>query len=292
MNSEYKKGIFLALSAYILWGILPIYWQFVDAIGAFEILAFRIIFSAIFMIFILAVGQKQRNAFQRDMNQLLGKPIQLLAIVVAGYVITLNWGTFIWAVTNGHVLQTSLGYYINPLVSILLALIFLKERFNKFETQQIHFDLEHEIPYFQAPEKNRIRLDIDVLNKKQISNIINVIFNNQSKTKCTFLSEYLYPVKFREKTRIGRFFNITNWYEEIHSTDEKYVIATIKNIKNKDLIDYSLYIKKGLVEPFIVFYNQENIFYISNAVIDIISVSKDTLDYIKSEFNDHCASPY
>ncbi|HCY0493824.1 TPA: phage tail protein, partial [Staphylococcus aureus] len=58
------------------------------------------------------------------------------------------------------------------------------------ETQQIHFDLEHEIPYFQAPEKNRIRLDIDVLNKKQISNIINVIFNNQSKTKCTFLSEY------------------------------------------------------------------------------------------------------
>ncbi len=66
--------------------------------------------------------------------------------------------------------------------------------------QQIHFDLEHEIPYLEAPEKNRIRLDIDVLNKKQISNIINVIFNNQSKTKCTFLSEYLYP-KFREKTR-------------------------------------------------------------------------------------------
>ncbi len=65
--------------------------QFVDAIGAFEILAFRIIFSVIFMIFILAVGQKQRNAFQRDMNQLLAKPIQLLAIVVAGYVITLNW---------------------------------------------------------------------------------------------------------------------------------------------------------------------------------------------------------
>lgn len=139
MNIEYKKGIFLALSAYILWGILPIYWQFVDAIGAFEILAFRIIFSAIFMIFILAVGQKQRNAFQRDMNQLLGKPIQLLAIVVAGYVITLNWGTFIWAVTNGHVLQTSLGYYINPLVSILLALIFLKERFNKFEWLAILF---------------------------------------------------------------------------------------------------------------------------------------------------------
>lgn len=91
MNSEYKKGIFLALSAYILWGILPIYWQFVDAIGAFEILAFRIIFSAIFMIFILAVGQKQRNAFQRDMNQLLGKPIQLLAIVRLCHYIKLGY---------------------------------------------------------------------------------------------------------------------------------------------------------------------------------------------------------
>ena len=67
------------------------------------------------------------------MQQLIKQPIQLIAIIAAGYVITINWGTFIWAVTNGHVLQSSLGYYINPLVSILLALIFLKERFNKAE---------------------------------------------------------------------------------------------------------------------------------------------------------------
>ena len=100
------------------------------------------------------------------------------------------------------------------------------------ETQQIHFDLEHEIPYFQSPEKNRIRLDIDVLNKKQISNIINVIFNNQSKTKCTFcLNTYI--LLNLEKNKNWSFFNITNWYEEIHSADEKYVIATIKNIKTK-----------------------------------------------------------
>lgn len=133
MNNEYKKGIFFALGAYVLWGILPIYWELIHHIGAFEILAFRIIFSAIFMIFILIIGKNQRQAFIRDVNQLVTHPIQLVAIVVAGYVITINWGTFIWAVTNGHVLQSSLGYYINPLVSILLALIFLKERFNKFE---------------------------------------------------------------------------------------------------------------------------------------------------------------
>lgn len=141
MTSKYKKGIFFALGAYVLWGILPIYWELIDHIGAFEILAFRIIFSMIFMILLLVVGRKQREAFLRDVNQLFTHPVQLVAIIVAGYVITINWGTFIWAVTNGHVLQSSLGYYINPLVSIVLALIFLKERFNKFEWLAIIFAL-------------------------------------------------------------------------------------------------------------------------------------------------------
>ncbi|MDH9630815.1 EamA family transporter RarD [Staphylococcus capitis] len=141
MTSEYKKGIFFALGAYVLWGILPIYWELIDHIGAFEILAFRIIFSMIFIILLLVVGRKQREAFLRDVNQLFTHPVQLVAIIVAGYVITINWGTFIWAVTNGHVLQSSLGYYINPLVSIVLALIFLKERFNKFEWLAIIFAL-------------------------------------------------------------------------------------------------------------------------------------------------------
>ena len=103
MTSEYKKGIFFALGAYVLWGILPIYWELIDHIGAFEILAFRIIFSMIFMILLLVVGRKQREAFLRDVNQLFTHPVQLVAIIVAGYVITINWGTFIWAVTNGHV---------------------------------------------------------------------------------------------------------------------------------------------------------------------------------------------
>ncbi|MCI2954801.1 EamA family transporter RarD [Staphylococcus caprae] len=141
MASEYKKGIFFALGAYVLWGILPMYWELINHIGAFEILAFRIIFSMFFMILVLIVGRNQRQAFIRDVNQLFSHPIQLIAIIVAGYVITINWGTFIWAVTNGHVLQSSLGYYINPLVSIVLALIFLKERFNKFEWLAIIFAL-------------------------------------------------------------------------------------------------------------------------------------------------------
>ena len=135
-HAEFKKGILFALGAHLLWGILPIYWRFIYGISAFEILAYRIILAMVFMILMIFVLKKSQ-ALKHDINQLVAHPIQLVAIIIAGYVITINWGTFIWAVSNGHVLQTSLGYYINPLVSVLLAFIFLKERFNKFETLAI-----------------------------------------------------------------------------------------------------------------------------------------------------------
>ena len=135
-HAEFKKGILFALGAHLLWGILPIYWRFIHGISAFEILAYRIILAMVFMILMIFVLKKSQ-ALKHDINQLVAHPIQLVAIIIAGYVITINWGTFIWAVSNGHVLQTSLGYYINPLVSVLLAFIFLKERFNKFETLAI-----------------------------------------------------------------------------------------------------------------------------------------------------------
>ncbi len=91
MNTEYKKEDHLA---HTLWGILPIYWQFVDAIGAFEILAFRIIFSAIFMIFILAVGQKTTQCISTRYESIVRQAHSAISnCSVAGYVITLNWGT-------------------------------------------------------------------------------------------------------------------------------------------------------------------------------------------------------
>lgn len=137
-NAEFKKGILFALGAHFLWGILPMYWRLIGGISAFEILAYRIVLSMIFMLLLIFIIKKT-EALKTDLHQLVTHPIQLIAIIIAGYVITINWGTFIWAVTNGHVLQSSLGYYINPLVSILLAFIFLKERFNKFESLAILF---------------------------------------------------------------------------------------------------------------------------------------------------------
>ncbi|MCE5090820.1 EamA family transporter RarD [Staphylococcus devriesei] len=137
-NTEFKKGVLFALGAHLLWGVLPIYWKLIGGISAFEILAYRIVLSMIFMVLMIFI-LKKTNTFKRDITNLVSHPIQLIVIIIAGYVITINWGTFIWAVSNGHVLQASLGYYINPLVSILLAFIFLKERFNKFETLAIIF---------------------------------------------------------------------------------------------------------------------------------------------------------
>lgn len=131
-TNEMKAGILFSIIAYVLWGILPIYWDLIHGFDAFEILAYRIILSMIFMLMVVSIGHYRRPFFE-DVRFLFTTPTKLFALIIAGYVITLNWGTFIWAVTNGHVLQTSLGYYINPLVNIVLAFIFLKERFNKPE---------------------------------------------------------------------------------------------------------------------------------------------------------------
>ena len=101
-------------------GILPIYWKLIGGVSAFE--AYRIVLSMIFMILMIVVLKKSQT-FKRDLKHLFSS-IELIVIIILGYVITINWGTFIWYVSNGHVLQSSLGYYINPLVSILLAFIF------------------------------------------------------------------------------------------------------------------------------------------------------------------------
>lgn len=154
------------------------------------------------------------------------------------------------------------------------------------EEMNINFDLESETPFFQASNENIVRFDVEHVNKKQLSNIINQLFTNQTKTKCSFLSEYKYPVKFREKTRFGRFFKITNWKEEVHTSNEEYIIVTTENLKNDEIINYCLSIQKGIIEPYIIFYNKQNILYISNDVIDIISSSKEMISNIKLDFKE------
>ncbi|AXI10702.1 EamA family transporter RarD [Oceanobacillus zhaokaii] len=131
MNAEpLKLGIFYTISAYILWGFLPIYWKAVDYVPAGEILAHRIIWSFVFML-ILVMLTGNWSSFIEVCKQMLHERKQLIGITFASILISINWLTFIWAVNSNHVIQASLGYYINPLISILLGVIVMKEKLTR-----------------------------------------------------------------------------------------------------------------------------------------------------------------
>ena len=118
-----NKGILFALSAYGMWGLFPIYFKSVASVSPFEVLSHRIIWSVIFMaLFIAASGRWQelmRNIRQKRL---------LLNLTVSAILISINWVVFIWSVGQGHILDTSMGYFINPLVSLLLGMVILGER--------------------------------------------------------------------------------------------------------------------------------------------------------------------
>lgn len=133
---NYKQGIFFGLAAYVLWGILPVYWKALELVSPFEILSSRFMWSCVF-VFLLIIFQKKWPLFAKEVKQVFGNVKTGAAMVAAGITISFNWGTFIWAVNNGHIVETSMGYYINPLVSILFAVVFLRERLDKMQLAAI-----------------------------------------------------------------------------------------------------------------------------------------------------------
>lgn len=133
---NYKQGIFFGLAAYVLWGILPVYWKALELVSPFEILSSRFMWSCVF-VFLLIIFQKKWPLFAKEVKQVFSNVKTGAAMVAAGITISFNWGTFIWAVNNGHIVETSIGYYINPLVSILFAVVFLRERLDKMQLAAI-----------------------------------------------------------------------------------------------------------------------------------------------------------
>lgn len=133
---NYKQGIFFGLAAYVLWGILPVYWKALELVSPFEILSSRFMWSCVF-VFLLIIFQKKWPLFTKEVKQVFSNVKTGAAMVTAGITISFNWGTFIWAVNNGHIVETSMGYYINPLVSILFAVVFLRERLDKMQLAAI-----------------------------------------------------------------------------------------------------------------------------------------------------------
>src|SRR3954470_24032186 len=122
-----KMGAVHAGFSYFLWGLLPIYWKFLDQINAQEILANRIFWSFIFMVLILAFTKKW-SLFVDILKGFAKNKKQMVALTIASLLISVNWFIYIWAVNSGHMIEASLGYYINPLISILLGMLVLKEK--------------------------------------------------------------------------------------------------------------------------------------------------------------------
>ena len=117
-----RRGVLYGLGAYGLWGAVPLFWPLVARAGSLELLAHRVVWSLVIS-GLLALALLPRGWFGR-----LANPRTLLMLGLAAAVVSVNWGLYIWAVNHGHVLETSLGYYINPILSILVGVVVLGER--------------------------------------------------------------------------------------------------------------------------------------------------------------------
>lgn len=125
--TDEKKGILYTILTYTLWGFLPIYWKLLGDVSSDEILTARIFWSfwmTVAFIFLI----KGRKLLFSDLKALWKSKKTFFTLMLASYLITINWFLYIFAVTNDRIVETSLGYYINPLVSMLLGVFFFKEK--------------------------------------------------------------------------------------------------------------------------------------------------------------------
>ena len=123
-----RAGVIAALSAFTFWGLVPIYYKALQTVGAWEVLAHRVIWSVPLLLLFLAIRDGKSV-----WNKLRLPPSSIAWLVLSGLVVSLNWLVFVWAVANDHVLDTSLGYFGTPLINVVLGYIFLKERLNSMQ---------------------------------------------------------------------------------------------------------------------------------------------------------------
>ncbi|KUM02241.1 EamA family transporter RarD [Chromobacterium subtsugae] len=121
-----SRGVLYTLGAFICWGLFPLYWKPLHAVPALQILCHRIVWSALFVAVVLTFLRQWG-----DLRAALRQPRQLAIFGLSSTVLSLNWLIYIWAVNAGHVVEGSLGYFINPLVNVLLGRVFLGERLSR-----------------------------------------------------------------------------------------------------------------------------------------------------------------
>ena len=118
-----NKGILYAAGAYVMWGLLPLYWKALHDVPSSQIVAHRLVWSLVFVGLVLTA---RRN--WSWLPKAIRRPRVLLIFALSGTLLTINWLVYIWGVNAGFIVETSLGYFINPLVNVLLGYLFLKER--------------------------------------------------------------------------------------------------------------------------------------------------------------------
>ncbi len=121
-------GLIYGGLSFTLWGLLPLYWRLVQALSPYQVFAHRVVWSFFFLVPIMAY-RKELN----DFLKLVKSPKAWLKIAPAALFISVNWLTYIWSVTQGFVIEASLGYYINPLVLTIFGMIFFKERLTRLQ---------------------------------------------------------------------------------------------------------------------------------------------------------------
>ncbi len=125
-RSEALLGVFYAGSAFLIWGLSPVYWKNLIAVPALEIIMHRIVWSFVFLVCFIGLQRRWE-----DFRDVLKNGRLLLTLFATAIFIFMNWFLYIWAVNNNYLLQASLGYYINPLVNVVLGMLFLRERLRK-----------------------------------------------------------------------------------------------------------------------------------------------------------------
>ena len=121
--TKFNKGLLFGISAYIIWGLLPLYWQLVEEAGAYEILAHRGIWSLLICVSLLALRKQLKSAYV-----MVRSSRTLSLLFLASGLLTINWGVYIWSVTVNRVVEAALGYYITPLINVTFGVLLLREK--------------------------------------------------------------------------------------------------------------------------------------------------------------------
>ena len=121
--TKFNKGLLFGISAYIIWGLLPLYWKLVEEAGAYEILDHRGIWSLLICISLLALRKQLKSAYV-----MVRSSRTLSLLFLASGLFTINWGVYIWSVTVNRVVEAALGYYITPLINVTFGVLLLREK--------------------------------------------------------------------------------------------------------------------------------------------------------------------